>query len=142
MLDYLLNSPEGQSTLQVIAVLLPVLLFMGGIITVHALHKREVYFWSLGSTWTTVVACPLALVIICFSVFSRLHNPNAPLFQAPIIAGALLYVSAVAYALFYNFNATKSFILAISTSLLQQVAVLGAVFLFLRWSGDHQKRNE
>ena len=34
------------------------------ILTVTALHKRDVYFWSLGSTWTSVIACPVALVIM------------------------------------------------------------------------------
>jgi hypothetical protein len=74
------------------------------------------------------------------SVSSQLHDPNAPLFQAPIIAGAILYAGAFAYAIFYNYNATKSAMLAISTSMLQQFAVLGVIFLFLRWQGDKVNR--
>jgi hypothetical protein len=81
------------------------------------------------------------LVIMCLSVWSQLNDPNAPLFQAPIIAGAILYAGAFAYAIFYNYNATKSAMLAISTSMLQQFAVLGVIFLFLRWQGDQVNRN-
>ena len=75
------------------------------------------------------------------SVSSQLHDFNAPLFHAPIIAGALLYAGAFAYAIFYNYNATKSAMLALSTSMVQQFAVLGVIFLFLRWQGDQVNRN-
>jgi hypothetical protein len=51
MLDYILTSPDGWTVLKVIAVLVPVLTFFWIIMTVMALHRREVYFWSLGSTW-------------------------------------------------------------------------------------------
>jgi hypothetical protein len=53
-----------------------------------------------------------------------------------IMAGAILYLVAFGYAIFYNYNVTKSVTLAISTSMLQQLAVLGVIFLFLRWRGD------
>jgi hypothetical protein len=59
--------------------------------TVMALHKRDVYFWSPDWTWTSVIACPIALLIMCLSTLSRLHDQNAPLFHAAIIAGAVLY---------------------------------------------------
>jgi len=74
------------------------------------------------------------------SVWSQLHDPNAPLFQAPIIAGAILYAFAFTYAIIYNYNATKSAALALSTSILQQLAVVGAIFLFLRWRGEEVNR--
>ncbi len=83
----------------------------------------------------------MALAIASLSSLSGLNEPNAPLFHAPIIAGALLYVGAFAYAIFYNYNATKSSMLAISTSMLQQFAVLGVIFLFLRWQGNQVNRN-
>jgi len=51
-----------------------------------------------------------------------------------------VYAAAFAYAIFYNYNTTQSVILAISTSLLQQLAVLGAIFLFLRWRGNEVNR--
>jgi hypothetical protein len=44
------------------------------------------------------------------------------------------------YAIFYN--ATKSATLAISTSVLQQIAVLGVIFLLLRWQGDRVNRRQ
>jgi hypothetical protein len=64
-----------------------------------------------------------------------MNGPNAPLFHAPIVAGAILYLVAFGYAIFYNYKVTGSATLAVSTSLLQQLAVLGAIFLFLRWRG-------
>ena len=82
----------------------------------------------------------IALVIMSLSVWSQLNDPHAPLFQAPIIVGAILYAVAFAYAIFYNYNATKSAMLAISTSMLQQLAVLGVIFLFLRWRGNEVNR--
>ena len=140
MLDYILTSPDGWVVLKVVAVLVPVLVFMWIIMTVMALHKRDVYFWSLGSTWTCVIACPIALVIMSLSVWSQLNDPHAPLFQTPIIAGAILYAVAFAYAIFYNYNATKSAMLAVSTSMLQQLAVLGVIFLFFRWRAEEANR--
>jgi hypothetical protein len=99
MLNNILASPDGWTVLKVVAILVPVLMLFWIIMTVTALHKREVYFWSLGSTWTSIIACPIALVIMCLSVWSQLNDPNAPLFHAPIIAGAILYVVAFAYSL-------------------------------------------
>jgi hypothetical protein len=140
MPDYISTNPDGWIVLKVIAVSVPVLVFIWIIMTMIALHKRDVYFWSLGSTWTSVIACPIALVIMSLSVWSQLNDPHAPFFQAPIIAGAILYTVAFAYAIFYNYNATKSAMLAISTSMLQQLAVVGVIFLFLRWRGDEVNR--
>jgi hypothetical protein len=97
---------------------------------VTALHKRDVNFWSLGSTWTSVIACPVALVIMSLS---SLHDANVPPSHGPIVAGAILYTVAFAYI-------AKSATLAISTSMLQQLAVLGVVFLFLRWRGNEVNR--
>jgi hypothetical protein len=50
------------------------------------------------------------------------------------------HAGAFAYAIFYNYNPTKSAMLAISTSMLQQFAVLSVIFLFLRWQGDEVNR--
>jgi hypothetical protein len=56
------------------------------------------------------------------------------------MAGAILYVVAFGYAIFYDYNVTRSVTLAISTGLLQQLAVLGVIFLFLRWRGNEVNR--
>jgi hypothetical protein len=140
MLDYFLTSPDGWAVLRVVAVLVPVLVFMWIIMTVMALHKRDVYFWGLGSTWSSIIACPAALLIMCLSGWSQSHDPNAPMFHAPIIAGAILYAGALAFAIFYNYNATKSAMLALSTSILQQLAVVGVIFLFFRWRANEVNR--
>jgi hypothetical protein len=137
MVDQLLANPD---TIRVALVLVPALLFVWIVVTVMALHGRGVYFWSLGSTWSSIVACPIALVIVSFSSWSRLHDPNAVPFQSPIMAGAILYAVALAFAVFYNLRATKSLMLAVSTSLLQQLAVLGVIFLFLRWRDGEVNR--
>jgi hypothetical protein len=140
MLDYIAKNSDGWIVFKAIAVSVPALMRIWIIMTMMALHKRDVYFWSLGSTWTSVIACPIALVIMSLSVWSQLNDPHAPLFQTPIIAGAILYAVAFAYAIFYNYNATKSAMLAVSTSMLQQLAVLGVIFLFLRWRGNEVNR--
>jgi hypothetical protein len=119
MLNYISAGADGSTVLEVVAVLVPALVLLWIILTVSALHKRDAYFWSLGSTWTSVIACPIALVIMSLSSWSQLHDPNVPLFHGPIIAGAILYLVAFAYATFYNYNVTKSTMLAISTSMLQ-----------------------
>ncbi|MEZ0058112.1 putative membrane protein [Bradyrhizobium elkanii] len=140
MLNQTFGGPDGWSMLEVVAVLVPVLVFIWIVMTVMSLHRRDVYFWSLGSTWTSIIACPLALAIMSLSAWSGLHDPNAPIFQMPTVAGVILYAVAFAYAVFYNYNATKSAMLSISTSLLQQLAVLGVIFLFLRWQGNEVNR--
>ena len=119
MLDHILGSSDGWTVFEVIATLVPVLVFIWIIMTVMALHKRDVYFWGLGSTWSSIIACPVALLIMSLSGWSRLHDPNVPVFQAPIVAGAILYAGALAFATFYNYNATRSAMLAFSTSILQ-----------------------
>ena len=85
MLDRVLNSPD---TLRVALVLVPALAFVWIVMTVIALHRRGVYFWSLGSTWSGVVACPIALVIVSLSGWSQLHDPNAAPFQSPTMGGS------------------------------------------------------
>jgi hypothetical protein len=139
-LDYISVSADGSTILEVVAVLVPTLALLWIILTVTALHNRDACFWSLGSTWTSVIACPIALVIMSLSSLSQLHDPNAPIFHAPIIAGAILYAVAFAYAIFYNYNVTRSAMLAISTGMLQQLAVLGVIFLFLRSRGNEVSR--
>jgi hypothetical protein len=140
MLDNIPAGVDGWMALKVVAVLVPVLVFVWIVATVMALHRRDVYFWNLGSTWTSIIACPTALVIMSLSVWSRLHDDSAPLFQAPMMAGLILYAVALVYAVFYNYKATKSAMLALSTSMLQQLAVLGVIFLFLRWRSDELNR--
>lgn len=127
--------------LEFVLVLVPVILFAWIVLTVTALHKREVRFWSLGSTWTSVIVCPLALGVMSLGSLSTLNDPNAPFFKPPILAGVILYAAAFSYATRYNFKATKSAGLAFSTSMLQQLAVLGVIFLFLRWRGEEVNRN-
>jgi len=51
-----------------------------------------------------------------------------------------LYLVAFAYSIFYNYNVIRSAMLAISTGMLQQLAVLGVIFLFLRWRGNEVNR--
>jgi hypothetical protein len=140
MLDYFLTSPDGWAALKVAAVLAPVLMFMWIVMTVMSLHKRDVYFWALGSTWSSIIACPVALLIMSLGSWSQPHDPKVLPFHAPIIAGAILYACAFAFAIFYNYNATKSAMLALSTSMLQQLAVVGVIFLFFRWHGNEVNR--
>lgn len=139
MLDYLTGSNVWDA-LKVAAILMPVLIFVWIVMTVMALHRREVYFWSLGSTWTSLIACPLALVIMSFSVWRQAHDPNAPLDLGIIYAGAILYATALAFAIFYNVRATRSALLAFSTTMLQQFAILGLLLLFARWTGERAQR--
>jgi hypothetical protein len=134
MLNYISTSADGWTT--VVAVLIPTLAFIWIIMTVTALHKRDVYFWSLGSTWSSLIACPIALLIIALS--GGWNGASAP--PALMMAGAILYAFAFTYAIFHNYNATKSVALALSTSILQQLAVVGAIFLFLRWRGEEVNR--
>jgi hypothetical protein len=140
MLDSVFAGSNGWIALKVAAVLAPVLIFVWIVMTVMALHKREVYFWSLGSTWTSLIACPLALAITPFCIWRQLKDPAAPIDPVPIMAGAALYIAALSYAIFYNFKATRSAALALSTSMLQQLAVLGLIYLWLRLDGDRVNR--
>jgi hypothetical protein len=140
MLDHILTGPDGWAVFKVFAVLVPVLAFIWITMTVIALHKRDVYFWGLGSTWSSIIACPVALLIMSLSGWSQPHDPTVPIFHAPIIAGAILYAGAFAFAIFYNYNATRSAMLAFSTSVLQQLAVVGVIFLFFRWHANEVNR--
>jgi hypothetical protein len=140
MLNYVSAGANGSTVLEVAAASVPALVLFWIILTVSALHKRDAYFWSLGSTWTSVIACPVAMVIMSIGSWSQANGPDAPLYHAPIVAGAILYLVAFAYAVYYNYKITGSAVLAVSTSLLQQLAVLGAIFLFLRWRGDEVNR--
>jgi hypothetical protein len=135
MLNYI--GADGSTVLEVIAVLVPALVLIWIVMTVMALHKRDVYYWSLGSTWTSLIACPIALGIMSFSA---VHADGAPAFQGPILAGGILYAVALAFAILHNYNATRSVMLAISTSMLQQLAVLGVIFIFFRWRWNEVNR--
>jgi hypothetical protein len=140
MLNYLSAGVNGSTVIEVAAVLVPALVLLWIILTVSALHKRDAYFWSLGSTWTSVIACPVAMVIMSIDSWSQVNGPSASLFHAPIVAGSILYLVAFGYAILYNYKVTRSALLAISTCMLQQLAVLGAIYLFLRWRGEEVNR--
>jgi hypothetical protein len=51
---------------------------------------------------TSLVACPLALAITTLCAWRQLKDPGASIDPVPIMAGAALYIAALAYALFYN----------------------------------------
>jgi hypothetical protein len=42
--------------------------------------------------------------------------------------------------MFYNVRAARSALLALSTTMLQQFAVLGLILLFARWTGERAQR--
>jgi hypothetical protein len=65
--DRIFAGLDSWTAIKVAAVLVPAVIFVWIITTVTALHRRDVYFWDLGSTWATVIACPLALVIMSTS---------------------------------------------------------------------------
>ena len=139
MSESILTGPDGWTLLKIAAALVPTVTFIWIIATVTALHRRGVYFWGLGSTWTTIICCPIGLLIVSMSGWSGLHDANAAPFYTLIVAGLALYVAALVYSILYNFNATKSVTLAVSTTMLQQFAVLCVILLFLRWSSDNRR---
>ena len=72
MLGQILSgTADGWTVLKVVAVLVPVVLVLWIILTVTALHRRDVYFWSLGSTWVSVIVCPISLVLASSSTLNR-----------------------------------------------------------------------
>jgi len=131
---------DGWTAFEVATALIPTVTFVWIIVTVRALHVRGVYFWGLGSTWTTIIGCSIGLLIASIGSWSALHDPNAAPFYTPIMAGLGLYAVAFTYSIFCNYNATKSMTLALSTSMLQQLAVLGLILLFVRWGSDSRNR--
>ena len=116
MSDYTLTSPDSWTVLKVTAALIPAIMFVWIVVTVSALHRRNVYFWGLGSTWATIIGCPAGLIIASLSTWSRLNDPNAAPVYALIVAGLGLYAVVFAYSILYNYGATKSVTLALSTS--------------------------
>jgi len=140
MAQSMFTGQDGWTAFEVAAALIPTVTFVWIIVTVRALHLRGVYFWGLGSTWTTIIGCPIGLVIASMGSWSGLHDPNVVPFYTPIMAGLGLYAVAFIYSIFCNYNATKSVTLAVSTTMLQQFAVLCVILLFLRWSGPNHRR--
>ena len=134
MLNYISTGIDDWMTL--VVVLIPTLAFIWIIMTVTALHNRDVYFWSLGSTWSSLIACPIGLLIVALS--GGWNGVSTP--PALMMGGGILYVVAFAYSIFYNYNATKSAVLALSTSMLQQLAILGAIYLYFRLTDNEENR--
>jgi hypothetical protein len=75
MLDYI---SDGSTMFEVVAVLVPALVLLWIILTVTALHKRDARFWSLGSTWTSVIACPIVLFIVSMNSSSQFTKSTRP----------------------------------------------------------------
>ena len=134
MLNYISTSADGWMT--ILAVLIPTLAFIWIIMTVTALHKRDVYFWSLGSTWSSLIACPIALLIIALS--GGWKGASAP--PALMMAGPFSMLSRSHIRSSITTTRTKSAALALSTSMLQQLAVLGAIYLFFRLTDNEENR--
>lgn len=141
MLDVFLGGIDGWTLAKVALAVIPTVTFIWIIVTVRALHRRSVYFWSLGSTWATIIGCPAGLLIASFSGLSGINDPAAAPFYPLVVAGLLLYVAASGYSLLYNYGVTKSTLLAISTTALQQLAVLGALFLLLRLNEGRRRHH-
>jgi hypothetical protein len=100
---------------------------------------RRLLFES-GSTWISLITSRIPILIMSTSAWSTSSNPNDHLIQVPFFGGAVLYLVAFGFCVLSNFGATRSVWLAISTTLLQQLAVLGLIFLFLRRQGDKVNR--
>jgi hypothetical protein len=130
------NSVLTSENLTAAAVLGPVLLFGWITLTITILHGRGVYFWSLGSTWVTIVGCIIALGILIATVLVKDPKLGNPL----LVASGLLYAFVSAYSFFYNWKATRSVFLALSTTLLQQFSVLGVIFIWLRFFNNPPPR--
>jgi len=96
MAHSMLTGQDGWTAFELAAVLAPTVTFVWIIVTVRALHMRHVYFWGLGSTWTTIIGCPIGLVIASMASWSRLHDPSAAPSYMLIAAGLGLYGAAFA----------------------------------------------
>jgi hypothetical protein len=68
---------------------------------------------------------PVALIIAWAGSLTGTHV---------IIAAGLVYTASVIFAFFYNLTHIRSVLLALSTALLQQVAVLGTVLFLIYFS--------
>ena len=80
MLNYISAGANGSTIFEVVAVLVPALVLLWIVLTVTSLHKRDARFWSLGSTWTSVIACPIVLIIIVAELLEPVARPErAPL---------------------------------------------------------------
>ena len=127
------TTPEQWSMyLKVSAVLVPVLGFTMIAGTVRALHRRDVYFWSLASTWTSIMGSIFAFVL--FIMGGQVTSFNGDPFW--LFPGLGLYACCMVFALVYNYRATRSVFLAVFTLILQNLAVSVCFLLWLRFFGQ------
>jgi hypothetical protein len=83
----------------------------------------------LASTWVSLCATLVAGIIA--AILGSLHDEGGPYIF--LIASGFLWVTAMTWSFFYNFRAAGSIILALSTTLLQQLVVFICFLLWLRF---------
>src|SRR5689334_15594072 len=101
MVNSAITGSNGWTSLEILGASAPVVVFAWIVATVLALHRRDVYFWGLGSTWISLIACPIAILIISITAWGTGSHSNDHLAQVPLFGGAALYAAAFGFCIFY-----------------------------------------
>jgi hypothetical protein len=105
--------------------------------TIGALHRRQLHYWQLRSTYITLVIGSLALLILLVACGFR--NDDARL--TVLDASAILQASVTVWAGWYNWRRTRSIMLALSVTIIQTVVTWGIVIVFLMRMGSQGTRD-
>lgn len=117
--------------------------------TIRGMHRANVFFWTLASTYVNMIVGFLASLVALFSYLTVLHMTHGaglghldPFTLASFIA----YGIAIVWSLWYNTKKSGSFLLAISMIIVQSLGLLGLITLFQLWGNrrgvEHARHEE
>lgn len=147
LVTYLTIGDSNYAWVNAIGLLLtPFAIFCWIFTTIRAIHVIEVRFWLIPSTYVTLFAGVIALVICLIMVwYSGMAEGNGQRMQdfTLYVAAGILYAGCVAWSYLYNWRRTKSAILAFSLTFLQTISAAFAIgLLALLLDGRNTKRYE
>jgi hypothetical protein len=100
------------------------------------MHKVDVWFWCIPSTYVNLVAGIIAVALsgIMLAALSEAARHGHDVRDTTLyVAAAIVYGGSIGWSYFYNWRATKSAILALSLTMLQTICTTLLIVVINLW---------
>jgi glucose dehydrogenase len=125
------------STVQALALLLTPFAFLMWIVTtVRALHLAGLDYWSLASTYVSLICVGVAIVLACIAFIIRPDGSPTNFRDIVLQAAGVVAAGAICWCGWYNCRRTRNGSLAVSVTVLQlttgTLLALGIIWMLVR----------
>jgi hypothetical protein len=124
-------------TVQAVALLLtPFASLMWIVATVRALHLAGFGYWSLASTYVSLICAGVSIVLVWFASVIRPDEPPTNFRDIVLHGGGVIAVGGIWWCWWYNWRKMRNGSLAVSVTALQIVTAtllaLGIIWMLVR----------